>query len=193
MHRLNGLRLLLAAMSVFLAGVCPAKADEAAPGKFPKIVLIRHAEKPPNFRVADGGSPDLNEAGYARAKKLVDYLQKTYGKADFVFAAGGKKSKRPEETITPYAKAIGVPVDLSFDDIQYEKLADKLLSDPKYAGKLVVVCWRHEDMPQFGKCLHAPDGILPKVWNTKIFDLYFVFDYPDKATDPKVTPMHEPF
>jgi hypothetical protein len=189
----------------FIGGLCgamllmfgPALADNTAAQKLPKILLIRHGEKPKecqdNPKLNDSKFPDLSPEGYARADKLAPYLEKKYGKADFIFAAKSSKTKRPVETITPYSKLVGVPIDSQYDNGDEPKLAGILLSDPKYAGKLVVICWRHEEMPQFAAALNAPVGTYPKKWDSKVYNVFLQFDYTDGNKTPKVTSITQPF
>jgi len=188
MQRFNALRLFVVFCCALLAGLCPARAADDTGTAYPKIVLLRHAEKPWNAHVI----PDLTPDGYMRAAKIAPFLQEKYGKPDFIFAAKSSKSKRPVETITPYSKATGVPIDSTFDGPAYQDLAHKLLTDKQFAGKLVVVCWRHEDMPQFAHSLNAPDGTYPAKWAQSLYNLVLQFDYKDSKV-PKVTQITEPF
>jgi hypothetical protein len=198
MQKINRARFIGSLCGAIWFMFSPALADKTtATQVFPKILLIRHGEKPKECqddpKANDSKFPDLSPAGYARADKLAPYLEKKYGKADFIFAAKSSKTKRPVETITPYSKLIGVPIDSQYDNGDEPKLAGILLSDPKYAGKLVVICWRHEEMPQFAAALNAPVGTYPKKWDSKIYNVYLKFDYPNGNKVPKVTSITQPF
>ena len=93
------------------------------------ILVIRHAEKP------DSGY-ELSPAGVARAQPYVNYF-KNYTvdgqplKIDAIFAAAdSKNSHRPRLTVTPTAQALGLPIDSSVKDKDFQKLADELKAAP---------------------------------------------------------------
>jgi len=69
----------------------------------PKTVLLtRHAEKPTDLL-----DPDLSDQGDDRAKRLVEYIPKTFGQPDFIFAAASSKhSNRPYDTVAPLANSL---------------------------------------------------------------------------------------
>src|SRR5262245_16200988 len=122
-----------------LLALAPARADEAknAPAC---VLLIRHGEKP-----ADG------EPLSAEGKRRGAALPKLFGalpKPDFVFAAkDSKKSHRCTETVAPLAKKLELKVDDRFANEDYAKLATEL-RERKYAGKTVLVCWHHGNLPE---------------------------------------------
>ena len=122
----------------------------------PNVILVmRHAEKP-----TDDHDPHLSPPGKERAEKLATYIPDTFGKPDFVFAAAvsKKRSARPLETIEPLAAALGLDPKTPFADAQSAELAQLLLSDAKYANKLIVVCWHHGEIPALMRALGAKAG-----------------------------------
>jgi hypothetical protein len=156
-----------------------------APGK---ILLLRHAEKPDGPR-----NPDLTEAGRARADKLAQFIPATFGKPDFVFAAAvAKNSVRAYLTMRPLCDAIGVALDASTKAKAYRDLATRLLSDPVFAGKLVVICWAHGELPKFADALNAPKGDYPDPWDDSVFNLILQLDYSGSG-EPTVTSVIQPF
>ena len=63
----------------------------------------------------------------------------------------------------------------------YAALAKLILSEPSYAGKTVLVCWNHEDIPQLAAAL----GVTPEPpkWKSSVYDRVYVISYSDgKAT-----------
>ena len=95
---------------------------------------------------------------------------------DFLFADhDSKKSRRPNETAAPLAKALGLKINDGFGDADGAKLADELFHDPKYAGKTILLCWRHHMIPELAGLLKA-DGA-PDVWNPDVFDRVWRIDY----------------
>ena len=153
-----------------------------------RILLLRHAEKPD-----DPKSPDLEEVGVARAAKLATYIPATFGRPDFVFAAAvAKDSVRSYLTMSPLCEAIGIPLDASFKGKKYQDLATKLLSDPAYTDRMVVVCWSHNELPELAEALNARKGDYPDPWDPGVFNLILQLDY-DKGGEPTVTSVTQPF
>src|SRR5262249_45772269 len=121
---------LVALATVFLA----AHALPADPVPRPKAILvIRHAEKPD-----DENDTHLSEAGKKRAAALAGLFKKSpdrpdpFPTPDFIFATeASKRSDRPVETVTPLAKSLMLEVHHKYANDEHEKLAAKLLSDPK--------------------------------------------------------------
>lgn len=153
-----------------------------------RILLMRHAEKP-----EDDDTPDLAVTGFKRAENLAKYILTQYGRPDYIFAsANSKKSSRPYETALPLSRETGVPIDLSFKDKDYERLAELLRRDTRFAGKLIVVVWHHGNIPDFAEALHARDGDYPEDWNSKVYNQFLQFEYFGKSR-PKVQCLTEPF
>jgi hypothetical protein len=153
-----------------------------------RILLTRHAEKPD-----DEDNPDLTPAGFQRAERLPSYILGEFGRPDFIFAsANSKKSSRPYETAVPLSKQCSIPIDTTFRDKDFEKLADVLRHDNRFAGKFVVVFWHHGNIPAFAQALHARDGDYPSEWDSKVFNQVLQFDYRGKSR-PSVQCLTEPF
>ena len=153
-----------------------------------RILLTRHAEKPD-----DEDNPDLTPAGFQRAERLPSYILGEFGRPDFIFAsANSKKSSRPYETAVPLSKQCSVPIDTTFRGKDFEKLAEVLRHDNRFAGKFVVVFWHHGNIPAFAQALHARDGDYPAEWDSKVFNQVLQFDYRGKSR-PSVQCLTEPF
>jgi hypothetical protein len=155
-----------------------------APARPAQIVIIRHAEKP-----ADTTDPHLSPLGVQRARKLVGFLttdpaMTKFGPAVAVFATATTKhddGQRTQETVAPTAKALGLPVQTPFHGSEYASLARQILGNSAYAGKTVIVCWNHEEIPQ----LTAALGVKPQPppWKGKVFDRVYRITYRNgKAT-----------
>jgi len=156
----------------------------------PKLILLmRHAEKP-----ADDIDPGLSPEGAARAKKLATYIPQTFGSIGFLFAsAPSKHSIRPIATITPLSVAIGVPINKGNADQDYLVLAHELLSDEKYDGATVLICWHHGHLPDFAEALGASSSQVGERWDPLVFILIWRLDYPPGSALPTLTPITEPF
>ena len=171
-------------VAILTAGCVPTPAESTAKTTPKHILLIRHAEKPPE----SAGESGLNAKGKERAAKLHELFEKSAGrpdpfpKPDFIFAAAvSKMSVRSIETAKPLAKDLDLPLNEKFDDDNFAKLASELFRNPKYAGKTVLICWKHHALPPLAAKLGATDA--PKDWKDDVFDRVWQLDYDDgKAT-----------
>jgi hypothetical protein len=61
----------------------------------------------------------------------------------------------------------------------YATLAKLILANPAYAGKTVLICWNHEEIPQLAAAL----GVTPEPpkWKGSVFDRVYVISYPGGA------------
>lgn len=142
-----------------------------------RVLIIRHGEKPgdPAAESAVDGR-ELSPRGVERAAALATYIPRTFGAPDFLFATQqSKHSNRPVETITPLSQAVGVEINDKHADDDYQKVADDILGHPKYAGKLILICWHHGKIPKLTSALggippqnHWPDTVFDRVWSLEI-------------------------
>ena len=154
----------------------------------PKTILVmRHAEKP-----ADPKDPNLTAAGKRRAKHLAAYIPEKFGKPDFIFAAAiTTHSARPYETVRPLSKREKVGIDADIADNDYGVLAQRLLTKKQYAGKSIVVCWHHGNIPSLMRMLGVPNGDYPDPWDHTVFNLILRLEFPNGRA--KVKKVYEPF
>src|ERR1700736_1801811 len=138
-------------------------------------------------------NPDLSDAGYVRAERLADYTPATFGRPDFLFApARPTHSARPVETLTPLSKRIGVAIDSTFADQDYGALAEEVLSQPQFAGKLILVCWHHGNIPSLMRALRAKSDEFSDPWDPQVFNLILQLDYAG-SSNPNTVSVIEPF
>lgn len=166
------------AMSIVALGI--AVGCQAADGKktYPlQILIIRHAEKP-----EDGVSVNLSEIGKKRADALPELFEKSDARPDplptpdFIIATkASKHSNRPVETVVPLAKKLKLDIDARFANDDYPALVKALFSDPKYVGKVVLICWHHGNIPELAEDLRA--GSVPDKWKDSVFDRVWVITY----------------
>jgi hypothetical protein len=155
----------------------------------PKMILVtRHAENP-----ADPSNPNLTAAGKKRATRLATWIPDTFEiKPDFIFAAAiTTHSARPYETVRPLSKRQKVGIDAVIADNDYGVLAQRLLTKKRYAGKRIVVCWHHGNIPSLMRRLRAPKGQYPDPWDHTVFDLILQVEFPNGKA--KVKEISEPF
>ena len=147
-------------------------AADTAPASGPHIILlIRHAEK-----TGEKSDADLSKKGYDRADALAKAIPAHFPRPDFLIAAKrSKNSNRPVETITPLGKVLNEEVEAKYKDKEYAELAKELLSDPKYAGKTVLIAWRHGRLPDLAKALGAKG--VPDKWSDDVFNRVWEITY----------------
>ena len=82
---------------------------------------------------------------------------------------------RTQETLVPLAKALKLRVQTPYLGSNYAELAKAILANPAYAGKTVLICWNHENIPQLAAAL----GVVPepKKWKGSVFDLVYIISY----------------
>jgi hypothetical protein len=172
------MKILTTSAMVLLAAL-PMMAQK--PSSLPRpahIILIRHADKP-----ADPADPHLSAAGVKRAGQLVSFVttdpaMTRLGSPVAVFATHTTRDangQRTQETVAPLAKALKLPVLAPYLGKDYAELARSILGNPAYAGKTILVCWNHEEIPQLAAAL----GVTPEPpkWKGSVFDLVYVISY----------------
>jgi hypothetical protein len=94
---------------------------------------------------------------------------------DFIFATqASKRSNRPVWTITPLASALDLTYDDKHADDDYGKVASDILTNSKYVGKIVLICWHHSNIPALATALGIAS---PPKWPT-VFDLVWQITWP---------------
>src|SRR5687768_8410765 len=127
---------------------------------------MRHAEK-----TGEAGDRGLSPAGRGRAERLATWIPKAVGRPDCRIAAGGSpKSGRSKLALEPLARATDVTVDDAVEIAEFDVLAVRLLHDPRYAGKFVVVAWHQGKLPKLADALGAAAGSYPDKWGRETFD-----------------------
>jgi len=153
-----------------------------------KIMIIRHAEKPPDsgepFGVTAEGVQDVESLiiqGWQRAGALACFFAPAHGPLQdaelatpqFLFASKSKSgggSGRPVETITPLASKLGLtPKTHKKSDI------DKVAADAMACGGTALICWQHEDIPAIANVIVGNHTTVPQEWPGDRFDVVWVF------------------
>src|SRR4029077_15125802 len=145
--------------AVFFASTLTLLADSQSGPKDAVVLIIRHAE--------DGGTGhDLAPRGHQRAEAYKNYFLNLTADSkrlepNVVLAAkDSKQSHRPRLTVEPFAKAAKLPIDTRFANKQPTDLAAELRAN--YAGKVILVCWHHGQIPALLRALGAsPEALLP--------------------------------
>jgi len=181
---MKALTLLLA---LFLcAPAQPALQPDKTPQTPAVVLLMRHAEKP----LGDEKLSDLAPQGFKRAQALPTLFlspSSLFPRPDALFATDtSKHSNRPIETITPLAQALHLPINHDYADRETTPLANKLLSG-QYAGKVVVVCWHHGELPHLAQALGIEN---PPKWEDTTFDRVWEIHWQNGKATLTITPEH---
>lgn len=133
-----------------------------------KIMLIRHAEKPPSNppphgvdTKGDHDSESLIVLGWQRAGALVVFFAPSVGPFQnseiatpaTIYAsqvASGSSSERPQETVSPLIDKLGsgnVTVNFNFPKGQEQDVANSAMA----CNGIVLICWEHQNIPLITK------------------------------------------
>jgi hypothetical protein len=157
--------------------------------KTTKIMIIRHAEKPPEsgepFGVTAEGEKDaesLTIQGWQRSGGLACLFAPSRGPLQdsrlgtpkFLFASASRSgggSKRPTETIAPLASKLGLtPKTHKKTDL------DQVAAEAMTCGGTALISWQHEDIPSISNIIVGNDSTVPQKWPGHRFDVVWVFD-----------------
>ena len=155
-------------------------ADAQQGPKHSVVLIIRHAEDPPNGH-------GLSPRGEERAKAYINYFlnftvdSKRLEPNAVVVAADSKQSHRPRLTVEPFAKAAKLPIDNRFANKQPADLAAELRAN--YHGKVILVCWHHGQIPALLRALGAaPETLLPNgKWPKTVYDWVILVSFDENG------------
>ncbi len=172
------------------AVACLFISAEVVVGLPARVILLRHAEKPP-----DEADVHLSERGQARAQALAGLLTTNVtlipkGSPEALFAPSVRRSghtSRPYETLEPLGLKVKLPIQTPYAVGDYTRLAKFILSDPSLDGKTVVICWIHDDLPD----LAAAFGVQPKParWKETVYDRVWLITFPGNQPSMKDIPQ----
>jgi hypothetical protein len=143
----------------------------------PRILLIRHAEKPDNKSraVNSDGAPDdksLTVRGWQRAGALIAQ----FDDARFLFASHSSSS-RPRQTLEPLSARQNIELNLDFGKGDESRLA----AAAKACDGVVVICWQHEHMSAVANAILGDMTTAPQQWLENRFDVTWVFDLDERT------------
>jgi hypothetical protein len=150
-----------------------------------RIVILRHAEKPPN------GLGQLTCQGLNRSLALPRILLQRYGRPDFIFAPNPTSLKldngarysyvRPLATIEPTAIQAEQPVNTQFSFLDTTGVVNEL-SLAKYKDSLIFIAWEHHLAISLAKSLLRSDTLRSNTsldllnWPDDDFDRIIIID-----------------
>ena len=153
--------------------------SEVAMPKSATILLIRHAEKS-----ADPLDAALTPAGEARAQAYVAYFRNLArspspiaAPTQLIAATDSVHSTRSRLTLEPLAATLGLPMDLTVADHDFQRLADRLLGDRRYDNATTLICWHHGQILALAQALGAPPPTLPSMWPESVFGWLLRLDF----------------
>jgi len=138
-----------------------------------KVIIIRHGEKPSK-------GDNLSCAGFNRALKLRDVLDKKVGEINAIFVPSLDQGKstdvaRMYQTAIPYAVKHDLPINTKFDVTDEPKLADAI----KKQNGTVLVIWEHSHIDNIARELGIKD---PGKWNDSDYDSMWIISFKNKKT-----------
>jgi len=93
----------------------------------------------------------------------------------FIFATkASSNSNRPVETITPLSAALNLTYNDKHSNSDYAKVTSDILTHSQYAGKVVLVCWHHGNIPALATALGVSN---PPKWEGLVFDRVWSITY----------------
>lgn len=158
-----------------------------------QVIIIRHGEK-------DLANGQLTPKGQSRAGALAPYLTELdltstnppllqFGVPTALFAArpalfSDDETIRCIQTLIPTSLKLKLPIHSPYAPLQEEELAHFILTDRRYEGANVVICWHHTLIAALIEAFgyQPPAAILPY---PNRFDLVWVMTFP--APIPKMT------
>ncbi|TSA82521.1 hypothetical protein FNU79_13185 [Deinococcus detaillensis] len=201
-----GLGLLsLPAASSFQNSALAAGLKPTHSAAVPKIMLIRHAEKPNGdgsgpLGITAAGQPDsesLTVRGWQRAGALTQLFSQPSLLADIHYSAlsqptrlfasaigKGSASQRPAETLTPLAERLGIALEQPYPKTQTDLLGQMLGAAARQGGAqgAALVAWEHTLIPELARAITGqPDLIpahsIPAQWPDERFDLIWMLNW----------------
>ena len=155
-----------------------------------KIMVIRHAEKPPSepppYGITLEGARDkecLTARGWQRAGALASFFAPGNGafqdpslaKPQFLYSSKPVKhkgSRRPFETIMPLAEKLKIRINSDF--LKFE--TESMLKDAFLREGVVLICWQREHILQITDQILVNKAVAPPEWPEDRFDMVWVFD-----------------
>jgi hypothetical protein len=137
---------LFIGLTIILSVACEAPAQPA------EVIVIRHAEKPP-----DGN--ELSLPGQEWAAALAPYFLKTTELLELetpvaIYAQSPKhetSSLRPIETVKPLADALILTINEACTRDQFREMFAEVMENAHYNGHPVLICWEHKAIPKMAK------------------------------------------
>lgn len=157
-------RFLFVAMAIGCLVFFGAENINAMPSA---IILMRHAEKPPQGN-------ELSARGWERAKALPKFFTdrsevNVYGLpvALYAMASLDGSSVRAIQTLKYVSQETGVAINSNYARDEVSQLVNEIRSSASFDGKLVVICWEHKVLSEIAQAF----GVNPTpIYDSQRFD-----------------------
>lgn len=196
MDFLQGKSAIKLMMSAFIV-MATMSSVQAAPKE---IIIIRHADKLDQTETG----PTLSAQGTMRSIKFSFYFLDKYGEPDFIIAADDQKNNGKEiairslQTVAPLANIMQArypdhyyPIIHPYPSDSYQELADYLLNNEKFDGKLVLICWSHQRIAKLATALGVSQPL--PAWPKLDYDTVYKLDYDRTGNFKKFTELKNQF
>ena len=156
----------------------------------PKIILLRHAEKPAKDgapyginRKGERNKESLTVRGWQRAGALTNLFVPANGHLQhpslatpkFLYASKPllrKGSRRSLQTIMPLGERLGIKVNSEYQRAQFESMLEEAFVCPG----VVLICWQREYIPNIASMILRSNKAAPADWPEDRYDMIWVFD-----------------
>ncbi|MDX1902170.1 MAG: hypothetical protein SFW66_09260 [Gammaproteobacteria bacterium] len=164
-----------------------------------QVIIVRHADK---LAQSDPGNA-LSPKGLLQSIAFALYYDDKFGEPDFMFAAHPKKSNetksiRELQTLGPLANLLtmrhpdnSASIFHPYTRSEYADLAKLILTDKKFNGKRVLVCWSHDYIPQLARKLGVTQPI--EKWEDTDFDSVYILKYDEQGVVTDFTILHHQY
>lgn len=182
-------KLVTAAFMVMIA----MSSARAAPRE---IIIIRHADKLDQTETG----PTLSAQGIMRSIKFSFYFLDKFGEPDFIVAADDQKDNGKEiairsiQTVAPLANIMQArypnkdfPIIHPYPSDSYQELANYLMNNEKFDGKLVLICWSHQRIAKLAMALGVTQPL--PAWPKLDYDTVYKLDYDRVGNFKKFTEL----
>lgn len=155
-----------------------------------KIMLIRHAEKPPGSPPPHGVTEEgeredesLTVRGWQRAGALAALLAPSdnsfpdpaLAEPQLIYASKPTRrngSRRSLETVEPLAAKLAIRVNTNFERDEHAEMLEEVFLCPG----AVLVCWQHDFLPKIANHILGDRTTAPQDWPEDRYDVVWVFD-----------------
>lgn len=133
-----------------------------------QVILMRHAEK-----TGLPGDLGLSALGQARAQTLAACWPRFLGAPEAIIACRStSKSTRPVDTVQPLAGRLGLAIDDRWGTQDFAALAAAVGAERTYENRRVLICWRHDTLPQLAASL----GVVAPLWPDDLYDVFWLLE-----------------
>lgn len=141
-------------------------AQQPASAKNWKVIIIRHAEKPPK-------GDNLDCQGLNRSLQLPELFHAKFGVPDYTYVPAlglgeSTKHSRMFQTVIPLAAKYNLSINSQHD----EKDSSGLASDIRKKEGTVLLVWEHHAIPSIVRALGVPN--VSQTWDDQDFDSIWI-------------------